>query len=150
LPKIGIKISRFCAIKPSWPWRGLHGKAGYGQAEVAQQRAPRRSPSADQRGVEGERGTAEAGGGEPGAVTAADGRGRTPPTNPIEAERSKAEDQEFIAQRLRNAVEALTTHHLAAVKHEERERGSLKSTASPCFWLSAECHKIEGRVFESD
>jgi hypothetical protein len=34
------------------------------------------------------------------------------------AERSKAEDQEFIAQRFKNAVEALTPHQEAALKRE--------------------------------
>jgi hypothetical protein len=35
-------------------------------------------------------------------------------------ERSRAEDQEFVAMRLKNAVEALTPHYEAAVKKEQR------------------------------
>jgi hypothetical protein len=43
------------------------------------------------------------------------------------AERSKAEDYEFVGQRLRNAIEALAPHHEAAVKREEKERFSAEA-----------------------
>jgi hypothetical protein len=43
------------------------------------------------------------------------------------AERGRAEDFEFTAQRLRNAISALEPHHQAAIKREERERFSAEA-----------------------